>query len=93
MRVKDAVVLGLTRGKEIEVHAVLLLVKAAEGNAAEIVRGANQRLAPHQQIRRHTLWPDDSFPLTPTLKVKRADVVARLAQMRDQAGVASTPGS
>src|SRR5229473_1102857 len=77
MRVKDAVVLGLTRDKEIEVHAVLLLVKGAEGSGAEVVRGANQRLAPHQQIRRHTPWPEDSFPLTPTLKVKRADVAER----------------
>ena len=86
MRVKDAVVLGLTRNKEIEVHAVLLLVKGADGNGAEIVRGANQRLAPHQQIRRHTVWPEDSFPLTPTLKVKRADVAERLAQIHSQAG-------
>jgi len=86
MRVKDAVVLGLARDKEIDVHAVLLLVKGADGSGAEIVRGANQRLAPHQQIRRHTLWPEDSFPLTPTLKVKRADVAEKLAQIHSQAG-------
>lgn len=85
-RVKDAVVLGLTRDKDIEVHAVLLLAKGAASNGAEIVRGANQRLAPHQQIRRHTLWPLDSFPLTPTLKVKRADVAERLEQMHSQPG-------
>jgi long-chain acyl-CoA synthetase len=90
MRVKDAVVLGLSRERDIEVHAVLLLVKAAESDAAEIVRGANQRLAPHQQIRRHTLWPEDTFPMTPTLKVKRADVVERLARLHGQAGAATT---
>src|SRR5205807_195192 len=74
-RVKDAVVLGFARDKEIDVHAVLLLVKGADGTSgADIVRSANQRLAAHQQIRRHTVWPDESFPLTPTLKVKRADV-------------------
>jgi long-chain acyl-CoA synthetase len=82
MRVKDAVVLGLTRDKDIEVHAVLLVVKGADGNAAEILRGANQRLAPHQQIRRHTLWPEDSFPLTPTLKVRRGEVAERLEQIQ-----------
>jgi len=87
MRVKDAVVLGLTRDKEIEVHAVLLLAKGADGNVAEIVRSANQRLAPHQQIRRHTVWPEDSFPLTPTLKVKRAEVAEGLARMHSQAAV------
>ena len=62
---------AVTRDKDIEVHAVLLLAKGAEADGAEIVRGANQHLAPHQQIRRHTVWPEDSFPLTPTLKVKR----------------------
>jgi long-chain acyl-CoA synthetase len=86
MRVRDAVVLGLTRGQETEVHAVLLLTKGAEGDAAEIVRAANQRLAPHQQVRRHTVWPADGFPLTPTLKVKRADVAERLAQMEIRVG-------
>src|SRR3979409_801290 len=72
MRVRDAVVLGVMHGQETEGHAVLLLAKGAEGDAAEIVRGANQRLAPHQQVRRQTVWPEDGFPLTPTLKVKRA---------------------
>jgi long-chain acyl-CoA synthetase len=86
MRVKDAVVLGVMQGQETEVHAVLLLAKGAEADAADIVRAANQRLAPHQQIRRHTVWPEDSFPLTPTLKVKRADVAERLTQMHARVG-------
>jgi hypothetical protein len=73
-------------GQETEVHAVLLLAKGAEGDAAVIVRGANQRLAPHQQVRRQTVWPEDGFPLTPTLKVKRADVAERLAQMEIRVG-------
>jgi long-chain acyl-CoA synthetase len=85
-RVKDAVILGLTRDSDIEVHAVLLLVKGEEDKGAEILRAANQRLAPHQQIRRHTVWPDESFPLTPTLKVKRGEVAERLAQLHGQAG-------
>src|SRR5436853_3705737 len=66
MRVRDAVVLGVTRGQDCEVHAVLLLARGAESDAGDVVRGANQRLAAHQQIRRHTVWPDDSFPMTPT---------------------------
>ena len=55
-----------------------------------IVKGANQHLAPHQQIRRHTVWPEDSFPLTPTLKVKRGEVAGSLEKMHSQAG-AGTP--
>jgi long-chain acyl-CoA synthetase len=89
-RVKDAVVLGLTRDKEVEVHAVLLLANRADGSGADIIKGANQHLAPHQQIRRHTLWPEDSFPLTPTLKVKRGEVADSLEKMHSQAG-AGTP--
>jgi long-chain acyl-CoA synthetase len=90
MRVRDAVVLPVERGNETEVYAVLLLTKDAQRDGPEIVRGANQHLAPHQQIRRHTVWPEDSFPLTPTLKVKRADVADRLVQMHSQAGAGTT---
>jgi hypothetical protein len=32
------------------------------------------------------VWPADGFPLTPTLKVKRADVAERLAQMEIRVG-------
>ena len=93
MRVKDAVVLGLTRDGEIEVHAVLLLVPEASADVSAIVRGANQHLAPHQQIRRHTVWPEASFPLTPTLKVKRADVAARLVELLSPAGAVTSGGA
>ena len=89
MRLLDAVVLGITRGQDCEVHAVLLLAKGAEREAGDIVRSANQRLAQHQQIRRHTIWPDDSFPLTPTLKVKRGDVAERLSQLQSEARAGS----
>ena len=69
-----------------------LLAKGAERDVSEIVRAANQRLAPHQQIRRQTVWPEDSFPLTPTLKVKRVDVAETLAQMHAGPG-ATTVGT
>ena len=79
-RVKDAVVLGMSRGQDVEVHAVLLL---EDGDAAAgIVRAANARLAPHQQIRRYTIWPDETFPLTPTLKPKRAEIAERLVALQ-----------
>jgi len=81
-RVKDAIVLGLQRGQEIEVHAVLLTEHPDE--SAEIVRLANHRLGQYQQIRRHTVWPDESFPLTSTLKAKRGPIAERLEQLRRQ---------
>jgi long-chain acyl-CoA synthetase len=93
MRVRDAVVLPVVRGKETEVHAVLLLTKDSEQDGQQIVRGANQHLAPHQQIRGHTVWPEDGFPLTPTLKVRRADVADRLVQMHSEADAGTAVAS
>lgn len=79
-RVKDAVVLGLRQGQDVEIHAVLLTASPESGS--EIVRAANRRLAPHQQIRRHTVWPDETFPATLTLKPKRAEIEARLEELK-----------
>ncbi len=86
--VRDCVVLGLTDPSgDVEVHAVIL--PALEGEADEIrgrvdeaVRRANARLAPHQRARGYTLWPDDDFPRTNTLKVKRPEVEAYLARTK-----------
>jgi long-chain acyl-CoA synthetase len=90
-RVKDAVVIGLARGQDVDVHAVLVLAKdVAAEEATPLVRAANSQLAPHQAIRGQTLWPDESFPLTPTLKPKRSEILARLPELRatqDQAPI------
>jgi long-chain acyl-CoA synthetase len=79
--VKEVVVLGLNSGQDIEVHAVLLLDRDG-ADPDVIVKNANRLLAPHQQVRGYTLWPDETFPLTPTLKIKRADVDARVEALR-----------
>ena len=68
-RVQDAVVLGVEDDKsDLHVHAVLLLKD--ESLAADVVAAANSRLGGHQQIRGYSVWPDEDFPRTPTLKVK-----------------------
>ncbi|MFN8555871.1 MAG: AMP-binding protein [Dehalococcoidia bacterium] len=79
--VKDAVVLGLHEGQDVKVHAVLLLEDRDQPPTA-IVRAANARLAAHQHIDGATVWPEESFPLTPTLKPKRADITARVEDLR-----------
>ena len=79
-RLTDAVVLGLTSGDVVEVHGVLLTGEPAA--AADIVRVANRQLAPHQRIQRYTVWPEETFPVTPLRKPKRADITARLLEMR-----------
>lgn len=87
---KDGVVLGIENdGGNVQVHAVLLLRDRTQ--AADVVRRANEGLADHQQIQAFTVWPDDDFPRTPTLKVKKAQVVAWLHQMAEASAIAPPP--
>ena len=79
-RLRDAVVVGLERpGEEIQVHAVLLLADGVTASEADaIVRDANAKLAGNQQIRGHSVWAEEDFPRTHTLKVKKRLVIDRL---------------
>jgi len=86
-RLRDAVVVGYTppRG-EMRVHAVLLTDDPDWADA--VVRDANSLLGAHQQIRGVTIWPDEDFPRTPTLKVKKRLVIERLVELEDGASPA-----
>jgi long-chain acyl-CoA synthetase len=75
-RVKDAAIVGWPLGAGLKVHAVLLLADASQEDA--VVGAANAKLAPHQQIRGSTVWPDEDLPRTHTLKVRKPDILARL---------------
>jgi long-chain acyl-CoA synthetase len=46
------------------------------GRIDAAVRAANATLGPNQRIAGWRLWPDQDFPRTHTLKVKRAQVRA-----------------
>jgi long-chain acyl-CoA synthetase len=81
--VKDAVVVGLEKGQGgPEVHAVVLTENPAHVKAA--IQATNKQLAAHQQIRGHTLWPEQDFPRTHTLKIKRQEVLAQLGMVRGE---------
>lgn len=76
-RIRDASVVGLDEdGSGAKVHAVLLTDDT--DSAAAVVRDANARLAGHQQIRGWSVWPEDDFPRTPSLKVKKRLVLELL---------------
>lgn len=81
--IKDAVVFGVMEedGGPI-VHGVLLMDDADKAKAA--IQQANKQLAPQQQVRGFTVWPEDDFPRTHTLKVKRPEVLERLQAMRSE---------
>ncbi len=68
----DATVVGLPKRSRVEVHAALLLKDQA---ASEVVSWTNQQLADHQRIRGFTLWPQEDFPRTHTLKVRKGVVL------------------
>ena len=83
-RLRDATVVGWPIGPDLKVHAVLVLDGTPGSEpmpAASIVRDANSRLGAHQQIRGFTVWPDEDFPRTHTLKIRKHEVLARLAAM------------
>jgi long-chain acyl-CoA synthetase len=84
-QIKDAAVFGLMeKGHGPEVHAVLLMDDGAQ--AKSVIQQANKQLAPQQQIRSFTVWPETDFPRTHTLKVKRQDVLHNLQELRQKAG-------
>ncbi len=78
-RLTDAAVVGWPPGADLRVHAVLLLDDPAV--AADVVKAANGRLAPHQRIRGFTVWPEEDLPRTHTLKVKKPLVLERLPEL------------
>ena len=84
--VKEAVVFGLMEQDEgPEVHAVLFMENPSKAKA--VIQQANKQLAAHQQIRGFTVWPEEDFPRTHTLKVKRQDVLNKLEAIRSKTKV------
>ena len=71
--IADAAVVGLPRGAEIEVHAVLLTDEPSA--APQTVSWANGQLAEHQRVRGFTIWPEEDLPKTHTLKVKKGVIL------------------
>ena len=81
--IKDAVVFGLMeKDSGPIVHSVLVMNEPDQAKAA--VQLANKQLASQQQIRGFTVWPDQDFPRTHTLKVKRPEVLERLHSIRSE---------
>jgi long-chain acyl-CoA synthetase len=75
--VRDSAVLGIDTVQGPEAFAVLLL-RDDRADADAIVKRANQTLSSFQQIRRWSIWPEEDFPRTPTLKIRKPLVMERL---------------
>ena len=87
--VKDATVVGMTKGSSVEVHAALIVDDA--DTAPEAVSWTNGQLAEQQRIRGFTIWPDEDFPRTHTLKVKKQVVIDTILGKIQPVGSAATP--
>ncbi|MGH2633717.1 MAG: 1-acyl-sn-glycerol-3-phosphate acyltransferase [Tepidiformaceae bacterium] len=81
--ITDAVVVGIEERSAVRIHAVI--AESQSGAAGPAVRAANALLDDRQQISGLTTWPDEDFPRTHTLKVRRNDVLAFLAEHRTAA--------
>jgi long-chain acyl-CoA synthetase len=79
--VRDSVVVETRPGR---IEAIVLPptgatdTQAVRATTSAAMKSANAGLAPQQRLAAYRLWPDDDFPRTHTLKVKR-DVVRRWA--------------
>ena len=75
--IKDSVVVETRPGR---IEAVLLVPggddEAARERVNAVVKAANATLAAHQRVAAWKRWPDDDFPRTHTLKVRRDQVRA-----------------
>ena len=81
--VADTVIVGLPGdGGTVQVHAVLLMEDGTR--APDVVRSVNRQLASHQQVQGFTLWPEDDFPRTHTLKVKKPLVLDFLLSQQQE---------
>lgn len=74
--VKESCVVGVKKKLGEVVHAVLILKLNVD--PAEVIFEVNQKLESHQTILGWSLWEDDDFPRTRSLKKDRNKVLARI---------------
>jgi long-chain acyl-CoA synthetase len=84
--IRDATVVETAPGR---IEAVMLLRGVGADDAASAkpiveaaVRAANAQLGPQQRIAGWRLWPDEDFPRTHTLKIKRDPIRAWASEPR-----------
>lgn len=82
--VKESCVIGVKSKHGEEVHAVLILDGSGK-SPEEIIKTANISLDEHQQIRGFSVWPEQEFPKTTTLKIQKFKVKQSISKGSSQA--------
>src|SRR5439155_20600419 len=72
----EAIVLASATSAGLPGATVTTDAAALRSHVDAIVKAANARLGPNQRIAAWRLWPEEDFPRTHTLKIKRAPVRA-----------------
>src|SRR5947209_3102703 len=75
--IKESAVVGVEGPRGPEPLAVLIM-RDADADPSRPVERANRELARHQHVRRWHVWPETDFPRTPTQKVRKRDILARI---------------
>lgn len=65
-------------GPQGEEPLVVLILKDSSTNVTQIVERVNKNLSEYQRVRRWHVWDGPGFPLTPTHKVLKREVAARV---------------
>lgn len=90
-QVKDSCVIGVETEKGEEIHAVLLLEKGTTPNSAsQIITKANKKIESTKQVQNYSLWEEEDFPRTTTMKIKKF-VVKEMIQQKTKSTKATPP--
>jgi len=86
--IKEAVVLGIEKGNDVVITAVITL-SDKKTKPGDIILNTNEHLASHQRVQEVIIWPDDDFPRTPTRKIIRGDVHKHISANKSSSGKAN----
>ena len=89
--VTDATVVGLEKGLAVEVHAAIILDDPEA--AQDAVAWTNGQLSEQQRIGGFTVWGQEDFPRTHTLKVKKQVVIDTILGRIQQDAPATAPSA
>ncbi|MCL4377081.1 MAG: AMP-binding protein [Actinobacteria bacterium] len=73
--VKDCAVVGIKYDGRDEIYAVLLLKENASYHPGKIIESANSKLNIYQKIDGFFVWDQEDFPRTPTMKIKKSEIL------------------
>jgi long-chain acyl-CoA synthetase len=69
------VAVGIKYNGRDEIYAILLFKENTVYDAEKIIKSANNRLNIYQKIDDFLVWDEEDFPRTPTMKIKKSEIL------------------